>query len=133
MGLKAQFHKAKQIIAQTDIYDLRKTEDICRQIKAAQIRLMEKAAPLLKKCSDGCYGICCKNIELDAIIGLGDFIYILILAGHMEKEISESLKKENPLFRTDCVFLKHGKGPCIFPGAITAGSMHNNIFAVMTQ
>ncbi len=118
MGLKAEFHRAKQIIAKTDISHLRKTQEICKKIRAAEIRLMEKAAPLMEKCGKSCYGICCKNIELDAIIGLGDFIYILILAGHMEKEISECLEKENPLFRSDCIFLKNGKGPCIFPYAI---------------
>lgn len=69
----------------------------------------------MEQCAMQCRGICCRNIHLDAIIGRGDLVYSLALNPGLAPEIGASLENEPLLYSADCVFLKNGVGPCIFP------------------
>jgi hypothetical protein len=70
---------------------------------------------MMVHCLRGCEGLCCRRIALDDITGLSDFIYLLGSQPSLLPVIRDCLKKEDPLFAADCIFLKDGKGPCILP------------------
>ena len=115
--MKGEFRRAVKLIDRMDAGDLEQLRGICRAIHRAQDDLLAKAGAIMKRCETGCQGLCCKNIELEDIIEYPDFVYILALRESMRDIASECLKKET-LFRSDCVFLKNGKGPCVFPSGI---------------
>lgn len=87
---------------------------ICRDIHLAQKSLTEKAAPILSACMVKCRGLCCKNIHPADIITEWDLFYAILLAPQIEPELIDCLAGES-FFSTDCIFLKNGSGPCIFP------------------
>lgn len=88
---------------------------LCRQIQDAERRLNAAAAIRLQGCLKECQGLCCRNLDLDAIFGVPDFVYILATDSSLDPFIAASLKHENPFFTMNCPFLEHGVGPCIFP------------------
>ena len=73
------------------------------------------AGPFLTRCHTLCRGLCCRNINVDALVQYGDFVFILTLAGELRKAAQHCLKAADPLFPQDCIFLRDGAGPCIFP------------------
>ena len=115
MSLRHLFRQAEKIIAASSPEDLKGFERICLEIQDAELELQEKARPIMTRCIHRCEGICCRNVQIDLIIGLWDFLFILVLKPHLKKQIEECLEKEEPFFSSDCVFLKDGTGPCIFP------------------
>lgn len=115
MGLKYLFVKAEGIINTLGSKDLQSLGGICKEIQEAEDKLLQNAEENMKKCIATCEGLCCRNIELDAIIGLSDFIYLLTAGSSLRDKILQCLEKENPLFTSDCIFLENGQGPCIFP------------------
>lgn len=115
--MKGEFKRAVKIVDRMDTDELEQLRKICHEIERAQNHLLVKAEAIMKRCETGCRGLCCKNIDLEAIIAYPDFVYILALRKSMRDIASECLKKET-LFRSDCVFLKNGKGPCVFPSGI---------------
>ena len=115
MSLKHLFRQAQKIIEESSAEDLKGLERICLEIRDAETELQEKARPIMTRCIHRCGGICCRNIQIDLIIGLWDFLFMLVLKPHLEKQIEECLEKEEPIFSADCIFLKDGVGPCIFP------------------
>jgi hypothetical protein len=115
MLLNYRFKKAGQIIDNLSLEDSRRLRKICCGIQQAQDDLLTQAQSLMRRCLTACEGLCCRNVQLDQIISLYDFIYLLIIAPSLKAGISECLEKENPLYSSDCLFLKDGSGPCIFP------------------
>jgi hypothetical protein len=115
MGLNYNFKKAAKIIVQLSLDDLIALEKICREIQAAENALNRKGEEHLVKCLSRCEGLCCRNIRLDEIISLYDFIYFLTVQNSMRAKISKCLESEDPFYPADCLFLTDGKGPCIFP------------------
>jgi hypothetical protein len=40
------------------------------------------------------------------------------MAGALDDQMAACLKKEPALYISDCIFLKNGTGPCIFPHSV---------------
>jgi hypothetical protein len=88
---------------------------LCRQIQDAERRLNAAAAVRLKGCLEDCRGMCCRNLQLDAVFGIPDFVFILALESQLDTRIGECTRHVNPLFTSDCPFLERGIDPCAFP------------------
>jgi len=96
-------------------YDRAIREKQCRSIRIAEEQLAAGRSAFLR-CFRGCEGLCCRNLEIDAVIGFSDFVYLLTVERQLQESISICLEHEKKVFYTgDCVFLINGKGPCIFP------------------
>ena len=115
MSMRHLFRQAEKIIEGSNQEDLEGLKKICQEIRDAELELQEKSKPIMVRCIQRCEGICCRNVHLDLIIDVWDFLFILVLKPHLNKEIEECLQNEEPFFSADCVFLKNGVGPCIFP------------------
>ncbi len=113
MGLKYKFKKAGEIIQGSDTEDLKTLMGICREIQTAEDELITGADEVLSQCKNNCMGLCCRNICIDDIVTLLDFVYILAMDDSMRDRIPDYLKNET-MFTSDCVFLENGEGPCIF-------------------
>jgi hypothetical protein len=118
MGIRYKFKQAEKIISVMAPHDRTALERICREIEAAEKRLLEAAREMMTRCYTACEGICCRNIHLDEILSLWDAIYLLALAPSVRETIAKCLEADEPLFSADCIFLQHGVGPCIFPFTI---------------
>jgi hypothetical protein len=88
---------------------------LCREIREAERGLNAAAALNLEGCLKGCRGLCCRNLDLGAVLGLEDFLYILCLEPGLKGAIAACTLREAPLFSADCLFLERGRGPCRFP------------------
>ncbi len=88
---------------------------LCRNINGAERKLNAAAALRLKGCLENCRGLCCRNLQLDAVFGVPDFVYLLTAMPSLEAGINECLRLEEPLFTSSCPFLQRGVGPCLFP------------------
>ena len=115
MSLRYYFAKAQKTLSRIAPYDRAIIEKQCRSIRIAEEQLQAAGESAFLRCYSGCEGLCCRNLDIDAVIGFSDFIYILTLAGHLKESIAVCLKNENRFFTADCIFLLNGKGPCIFP------------------
>ncbi len=115
MSLKSDFRKAEKIVSQLGAEDLSKLRQICAEIRDSEIRLQEKSKRLMIRCVQRCGGICCRNLQIDLIIGQWDFVFIMTLNPFLIEKIKACLEKEEPFFTSDCIFLENGVGPCIFP------------------
>lgn len=115
MQLQKKFQKAVEIIGKLTPDERRRLKKICRDIQAAEEQLLAAATDLIRRCTESCEGLCCRNLRIDNIIDLYDFIFILTAAGHMKPRIQKRVGHQSRFFSADCVFLKNGEGPCIFP------------------
>ncbi len=115
MGLKYKFNQAQKIINDLDDEALRIARGFGKEIQKAEKKLSQKGEKLFLKCKTECQGLCCLNLYPDSIISHYDFLFILVMNPDMNAAISKCLERENLFFATDCIFLKDGKGPCIFP------------------
>jgi hypothetical protein len=88
---------------------------LCRQIQDAERRLNTAAAGRLYGCLKECRGLCCRNLDLEAVFGAPDFIYIRVAGPTLDAAIAECLRRESPIFTSNCLFLENGTGPCILP------------------
>jgi hypothetical protein len=114
MSLNHSFKAAKKKITCLDAGERKSLLAICRDIQQAQQVLNEKSAPLMARCYTNCKGLCCRNIHPADIITEWDLIYILAMAPEAEDTMAARLTQEG-FFPADCIFLKNGSGPCIFP------------------
>ena len=114
MGLAYSFEVAKKKCRLLDGEEKKAALAICRDIHQAQQTLTRKAALILSNCMVKCKGLCCKNIRPEDIITQWDLVFILLVSPHLEPEIAACVEKEG-LFPKDCIFLKDGTGPCLFP------------------
>ena len=118
MSLSYKLRKAEKILAQLTPGDRAKLMQICSEIMASQKDLLAAADTQMQRCILRCEGICCRNIEMDPIISHRDLVFILALAPELGSTAHGCVSREDPLYRTDCVFLQNGKGPCVFPQAL---------------
>jgi hypothetical protein len=115
MGIRADFNQAERFMAALRPADHLRLRVICETIQAAETRLLANAAATMDRCIATCQGLCCRNIQLEAVIGACDLVYILTVAAHCRHRMAACLEKEVPLFAADCIFLADGVGPCILP------------------
>jgi hypothetical protein len=115
MGLKHYYHQATKTLRRWPAESLPLLGRLCWQIQDAERRLNEAAAGRLHGCLKECRGLCCRNLDLEAVFGVPDFVYIRVAASALDAAITECLRRENPIFTSNCPFLEHGVGPCIFP------------------
>jgi len=88
---------------------------LCLRIQDAERKLNAAAALRLEGCLKDCRGLCCRNLQLDAVFGIPDFVYILALMPALDPKIEACLRHKDPFFTSNCPFLDRGVGPCIFP------------------
>jgi hypothetical protein len=112
------FSKATRILHRfpPDSRDL--LDSVCRQIQDAEKSLNTAAAIRMQGCLKQCQGMCCRNLNLEAIFGVADFAYILAAQPGFDSAIRTCLQHERPIFTSDCPFLENGTGPCIFPSDV---------------
>lgn len=115
MSIQYDFRQARRFTKRMTGDDRERLAILCRRIQQAESELLAAAAPLMDICAAQCRGICCRNIHLDAIIGRGDLVFILALRPDLASEMADCLENEPLFYTADCVFLKNGVGPCIFP------------------
>jgi len=115
MGLRYTLNQAKKLLSVSDPETLRDIRKVARKIQKAEEKLNARGEKLFIKCKTECHGLCCRNLYPDAIISLYDFLFILVLRPETDAAISKCLENENIFYASDCVFLKGGQGPCIFP------------------
>jgi uncharacterized protein YcgL (UPF0745 family) len=115
MSLNYCFKKASRIMRRLSPGSREVRDALCRQIQDAERDLNAAAALRLKGCLEDCRGLCCRNLRLEAIFGVPDFVYLLTLEPALHVKIAECIRDEDPLFTSNCLFLERGVGPCLFP------------------
>ena len=115
MSLSRKYQRALSLLDTLERNEVDALSHICRSIEQAQRELLVSAAPFMVDCAQRCRGLCCRNISPDDVIDLFDLQCLLIRRPGLEGEI-ERRAAAYSLFSGPCVFLKGGKGPCIFPG-----------------
>jgi len=115
MGLFRKYQRALSLLKTLDRNEVAALTHICRTIEHAQRDLLVSAAPLMDDCAQRCRGLCCRNIHTDDVIDLFDLQCLLIRRPALSGEV-EQRSAASSLFSGPCVFLKDGKGPCIFSG-----------------
>ena len=120
MGISADFAEAERILARLGPDDKVRLGQICDAIQSAEAELLAKSGPAMARCIHACQGLCCRNIQLEAIIGVWDLVYILTVAAEYRDRMAACLEEEIPFYAADCVFLADGQGPCILPATARA-------------
>ena len=120
MGIKADFEEAERIIKGLRPDDRLKLCKICDEIQAAEAHLLQQAETNMDRCIAACRGLCCRNIQLDAIIGVWDLVYILTVASEYRDRMAACLENEIPFYAADCIFLENRVGPCLLPDTARA-------------
>ena len=116
MSLNYSYRRAAALIDRMKTAERMRLEHLCRRIQEAEEMLNAAAAELLQNCGDLCQGICCRNLHMDAVIDLADFVYILAQDATLRDTISRCLQHEEAFYTSNCPFLEGGVGPCVFPG-----------------
>lgn len=114
MSLRYKFKQADKLIAGLNPGERIRLGDLCRHIQRAETHLLKAAEDILNDCGKRCQGLCCRNIHIDDIMTLLDCIHIVATAAAVRPAIDEALIREG-LYSADCIFLKGGVGPCLFP------------------
>lgn len=114
------FEKAVRIMQSLSPSDKILIRNVCRAIRKSQEELISAAGSIMSSCLDQCHGICCKNLDIDSVFSVWDFVFILTLQPHFKEDIRERLDNHLFLVRSSCPFLAEGEGPCIFPDGIKA-------------
>jgi hypothetical protein len=120
MGIKGDFLAALDILERLRPVDRARLSRICDEIEAAESALLARAGPAMARCIEACEGLCCRNIQLEAIIGIWDLVYILMVAGEYRDRMAACLENEIPFYAADCIFLERGVGPCLLPATARA-------------
>lgn len=115
MSLRYYFAKAQNTLDRITTYEKEIIEKQCQSIQIAEEQLQAAGRSAFLRCYRGCEGLCCRNLDIEAVIGFGDFVYLLTVKRQIEESISASLENEKSFFTADCIFLMAGKGPCLFP------------------
>jgi hypothetical protein len=114
MSLRYKFRKAGKIIQGLRPEERVTLGNICCDIQQAEKDLLKAAEDILNDCGKRCRGLCCRNIHIDDIMTLLDCVHILATVPRIQADVDEALTRE-ALHSADCIFLKNGSGPCIFP------------------
>ena len=131
MALGYKFKAADRRISCLRPGEYQRLVHIAGEIQAAQRKLLDAGTSHFHRCRTRCKGLCCRNVDLDAIIGMWDFVFLLTVERGMKAQLAACLARETPFFSSDCVFLENGVGPCVLPAAsrpevcITAFCMEN--------
>ncbi len=120
MGTRYGFKRAVRITQNLSPTDKTLVKEMCRAIQKSQKALLYAAQDIMFKSIQKCRGLCCKNLDIDSIFSLWDFIYILTLEPGMKDEIQERLDTHTSLYLSPCPFLRDNEGPCIFPDTVKA-------------
>ncbi len=115
MILMSRFSRAAAIVDGLEASQRRRLESACRRIQKAQQAVLLNGAVYLEYCGRVCRGLCCRNLRVDEIVSLYDFILVLASAPQMADLIAGCARAARGLHNADCVFLKDGRGPCLFP------------------
>jgi hypothetical protein len=115
MSLLHLYHQSAKIVQHWPSGRRPLLAHLCLRIQDAERKLNAAAARRLEGCLKDCRGLCCRNLQLDAVFGIPDFVYILALMPALDAKIEERLRHEDPFFTSNCPFLDRGVGPCIFP------------------
>ncbi len=113
MSLAYKYRKAQAIMNGLNTEELSALKVICEKIQQAEKQLKGEAKDAFTYCYTRCQGLCCRNIQPDAILTLHDFVYALTLDPSLKEGIVQCLKNES-LYTSDCLFLADGEGPCLF-------------------
>lgn len=114
MGIRYKIRKADAVLQHLSEEERNRVDLICANVRKEQLRLQHDGRSLFERCISGCEGLCCKNVIADELITLRDMIFILAASCLRPEELLPLAEKES-LFTADCMFLKNGIGPCIFP------------------
>ena len=114
MSLRYKLNKARALIAALTPAEHNELKRICEAIQSSQAALLQNAGPAMHQCIHNCEGLCCRNAQVDEIIGLWDLVFILTLAPALAETMAERVAEEKPFYSADCLFLKSRIGPCIF-------------------
>lgn len=114
MSLRYKLHKAQALIAALTPAEHDELKRICAAIQRSQAALLQNAEPAMHQCIHNCEGLCCRNAQVDDIIGLWDLVFILTLTPALAETMAERVGEENPFYSADCLFLQSRIGPCIF-------------------
>ena len=117
MQLQYTIEKARKLVDSLTGSQALRLNGICEEIRQAQRRLNDEAEPFFERCIQQCRGICCKNIHINEIVNFLDLIFILTLAPEIYTELHRAASREQ-IFSADCLFLRNGSGPCLFPSTI---------------
>ena len=118
MSLRYKLGKARKLLAALSADEHAKLRTICKNIRQSQEILLKNALPAMQQCLHNCEGLCCRNAQVDDIIGLMDLVYILTLTPAFEESMTRRVANEKPFYSSDCMFLKGDGGPCIFASAV---------------
>ena len=117
MGIRYKIRKADEVLHRLSEKERSRVHLLCDEIRKEQLRLQKEGRSLFERCISGCEGLCCKNVIADELITLRDMIFILATSSLGPDNLLPLAEKE-PLFTADCMFLKNGVGPCLFPDGI---------------
>jgi hypothetical protein len=115
MSIRYDSKKAASILHRLPAGSRRVLDVFCQRIQEAERGLNAAAALRLKGCLEDCRGLCCRNLQLDAVFGVPDFAYLLSMEPSLETKIAACLGCEDRFFTSNCPFLVRGVGPCLFP------------------
>ena len=118
MSLRYKLNKARALIATLTPAELDELKHICKAIQGSQAVLLGNAGAAMRQCIHKCEGLCCRNAQVDDIIGLWDLVFILMLAPALGENMMERVAEEKPFYSADCMFLQSRIGPCIFASDI---------------
>ncbi len=91
MSLRYSYHQSAKIVRQWPSERRPLLAHLCRQIQDAERRLNAAAALRLEGCLKECQGLCCRNLQLDAVFGIPDFVYILAATPALNAKIEECI------------------------------------------
>ena len=115
MSLRNLYHQSAKIVQQLPSGRRPTLARLCQRIQDSERNLNTAAALRLEDCMKNCRGLCCRNLQLDAVFGIPDFVFILASMPALDAKIEECIRHEDPLFTSNCLFLERGVGPCLFP------------------
>ena len=118
MSLRYKLNKAQRLLATLTPEEHAELERICARVRQSQETLLENAGAAMQQCLHNCEGLCCRNAQVDEIIGLWDMVYILTLTPDLAQDMAARVACEKPFYSADCMFLEANTGPCIFTPAI---------------
>ena len=118
MSLRYKLHKAQALITALSPAEHNELKRICKAVQRSQAALLQNAGAAMQQCIHNCEGLCCRNAQVDDIIGLWDMVFILTLTPTLAETMADRVAEEEPFYSADCLFLKSRIGPCIFASDI---------------
>ena len=118
MSLRYKLNRAQALITELSPAEHDELKRICEAVQRSQAALLQNAGAAMQQCIHNCEGLCCRNAQVDDIIGLWDLVFILTLKPALAETMAQRVAEEKPFYSADCLFLKSRIGPCIFAADI---------------